>query len=86
MLLDTTCTHCLQLIFKHKCVSILSNLCRPGGIKIALVLLTGYLYQTAYVSVYTEAREIWGHASPETIFEFDAVRWLLRLFWGPKHH
>ena len=27
-----------------------------------------------------------GACSPRKIFEFNAVRWLLRLFWGPKHH
>ena len=38
-----------------------------------------YLYPSAYV--------VWGHAPlPGKFFEFNAVRWLLRLFWGPKHH
>ena len=35
-----------------------------------------------YVSVhaYTGARRVWGHAPPGKFFEFDVVRWLLRLF------
>ena len=46
-----------------------------------------YLYPSAYVSVYAEARWLWGHAPPpRKFFEFNTVRWLLRLFWGPKHH
>ena len=27
-----------------------------------------------------------GMVPPENFFEYDAVRQLLRLFWGPKHH
>ena len=27
-----------------------------------------------------------GACSPGIFFEFNAVRWLLRLFWGPKRH
>ena len=45
-----------------------------------------YLYNSAYDSVYTEARCVWGHAPPGKCFEFIAVRWLQRLFWGPKRH
>ena len=29
--------------------------------------------------VHAEARGVWGHAPPGKFFEFDAVRWLLRL-------
>ena len=30
---------------------------------------------------------VWGHAPlGKFFFDFDAVRWLLRLFLGPKHH
>ena len=45
-----------------------------------------YLYPSAYVIVYAEARWVWEHAPSRKFFEFNAVRWLLRLFWGPKHH
>ena len=31
-------------------------------------------------------RGVWGHAPPGNFFEFGVVRWLLRLFWDPKHH
>ena len=40
-----------------------------------------YLHPSAYVSMYAVARGLWGRASPGRYF---AVRWLLRLFWGPK--
>ena len=43
-----------------------------------------YKYPSANVSVNEEARGVWGYAPPEKVFEFDAVRWLLRLFFGPK--
>ena len=29
---------------------------------------------------------VWGHAPLGNFFDFDAVRWLLRLFLGPKYH
>ena len=32
--------------------------------------------------MYTEARGVWENAPPG---KFDALRWLLRLLWGPKH-
>ena len=48
---------------------------RPGGSR--------YLYPSAYVSVYAEARGVCGHAP---LGEINAVRWLLRLFWSPKRH
>ena len=45
-----------------------------------------YKYLSANVSVYAEARGVWGHAPPGKSFsKFDAVRWVLRLFWA-KHH
>ena len=34
------------------------------------------------ISVYAKARGVWGHAPPKNIFDFDVVRWLLRLFLG----
>ena len=36
--------------------------------------------------MYAEARWVWGHAPPGKRFEYNAMRWLLRLFWGPKCH
>ena len=45
-----------------------------------------YLWPSAYVSVCAEARGVWGHAPLGKFFEFNAVRWLLRLFWGQKCH
>ena len=45
-----------------------------------------YLYPSAYVSVYAEARGVRGHDPPGKMFKFDAVRWLLRLFRAKRHY
>ena len=45
-----------------------------------------YLYPSVYVSVYAETRWVWGHAPSGKFLILNAMRWLLRLFWGPKHH
>ena len=62
---------------------------RPTMFYIPLVLDTGPAeakLHCTYVSVYAEVWGVWGHAPPGKSFEFNAVRWLLRLFWGSKRH
>ena len=54
--------------------------------KIVLVRLTCSCTRVRTLACTHEARGVWGHAPPGKFFEFDVVRWLLRLFWDPKHH
>ena len=45
-----------------------------------------YKYLSANVNVHTEARGVGGMLPQENVFEFDAVRRLLRVFLGTKNH
>ena len=65
----------------------ITRIIRAKGWRRSIGLPYRYKYPHGNVSVYmyAEAREVWRHAPPGKIFEFDAVRWHLRLFSGPKN-
>ena len=50
----------------------------PAEAKLHWSGLYPYLYPSAYFSIRAEARGMLSH-------EFDALRWLLRPFYGPKY-
>ena len=63
----------------------LVRLLRPGGSKIALVRLTGtYIYSSACVNTQSNGGS-GGMLPQENFLEFDAVKWLLRLFFRAQN-